>query len=85
MTCDDLYLTTNNITTINCDQSWGYYDDTWIDYRCLWLNSVNHAIHFGYRDGSRRSRAESLLKTNQVLAQVAAIGPATGCSMPGAE
>jgi tocopherol O-methyltransferase len=44
---------------------------------------VNQAIHFWYRDRSRRSRAESLLKTNQVLAEVAAIGPATGCSMPG--
>jgi hypothetical protein len=63
----------------------GYYDGTWLDYRCLWLNSVNHAIHFGDRDGSRRSHAESLLKTNHVLAEVAAIGPATGCSMPGAE
>ena len=66
----------------------GYYDGTWLDYRWLWLNSVNRAIHFGYRDGSRRSHAESLLKTNQVLAEAAAIGPGdrvldAGCGIAG--
>jgi len=24
-----------------------YYDETWHDYRWLWLNSSNYAIHFG--------------------------------------
>jgi hypothetical protein len=25
-----------------------YYDETWLDYRMLWLNPRNRAIHFGY-------------------------------------
>ncbi len=45
-----------------------YYDETWLDYRMLWLNPQNRAIHFGYWDENTRSHAESLLKMNQVLA-----------------
>jgi tocopherol O-methyltransferase len=50
-----------------------YYDSTWLDYRWLWLNDENHAIHFGYHDGLPRSHAESLLNTNRVLAETAAV------------
>ena len=45
-----------------------YYDETWFDYRMLWLNSQNRAIHFGYWDKHTRSHAQSLLAMNRVLA-----------------
>lgn len=51
-----------------------YYDGTRWDYRWMWLNGENNAIHFGYHDaGQRRSHAGSLLNTNRVLADIAAI------------
>jgi cyclopropane fatty-acyl-phospholipid synthase-like methyltransferase len=45
-----------------------YYDQTWLDYRMLWLNPQNRAIHFGYWDEHTHSHAESLLNMNRVLA-----------------
>ena len=24
-----------------------YYDQTWVDYRLVWLNRLNSAMHFG--------------------------------------
>jgi cyclopropane fatty-acyl-phospholipid synthase-like methyltransferase len=45
-----------------------YYDETWLDYRMLWLNPANRAIHFGYWDATTRTHAESLIKMNQVMA-----------------
>jgi cyclopropane fatty-acyl-phospholipid synthase-like methyltransferase len=45
-----------------------YYDETWLDYRMLWLNPRNHAIHFGYWDEHTRSHAQSLLAMNRMLA-----------------
>ncbi len=65
-----------------------YYDDTWFDYRWVWLNGGNNAIHFGYHDGQRRSHADSLLNTNRVLADIAAIAPGdrvldAGCGISG--
>ena len=45
-----------------------YYDETWLDYRMLWLNPQNRAIHFGYWDEHTRSHTQSLLAMNRVLA-----------------
>src|ERR1700738_253558 len=45
-----------------------YYDETWLDYRMLWLRPQNRAIHFGYWDEHTRSHAQSLLAMNRVLA-----------------
>ncbi len=45
-----------------------YYDQTWLDYRLLWLNAQNRAIHFGYWEKHTRSHAQSLLAMNRVLA-----------------
>src|SRR6266702_1319989 len=45
-----------------------YYDQTWLDYRMLWLNPQNRAIHFGYWEKHTRSHAQSLLAMNRVLA-----------------
>src|SRR5215472_5655574 len=45
-----------------------YYDQTWLDYRMLWLNPQNKAIHFGYWDEHTHSHGQSLLNMNRVLA-----------------
>lgn len=65
-----------------------YYDSTWFDYRWLWLNRDNNAIHFGYHDEQRRSHSGSLLNTNRVLAELAAVAPGdrvldAGCGIAG--
>lgn len=46
----------------------GYYDETWLDYRILWLNPDNLAVHFGYTDQSTRSHTDALKNMNRVLA-----------------
>src|SRR5579885_24869 len=46
-----------------------YYDETWGDYRWLWLSPRNYAIHFGYWDEGTRSHAQSLLNMNRALAE----------------
>lgn len=45
-----------------------YYDQTWRDYRFLWLNPSNYAIHFGYWDRWTRGHADALNRLNAVLA-----------------
>ena len=45
-----------------------YYDATWKDYRLLWLNPSNYAIHFGYWDADTHSHAEALNRMNAALA-----------------
>ena len=45
-----------------------YYDETWLDYRFLWLSPRNLAVHFGYWDEYTRSHAESLVNMNRLLA-----------------
>src|SRR5258708_15995704 len=46
----------------------GLDDETWLDYRRLWINSQNRAIHLGYWEKHPRSHAQSLLAMNRVLA-----------------
>lgn len=46
-----------------------YYDETWLDYRVLWLSRHDYAIHFGYWDAGTRSHADSLNNLNAVLAR----------------
>jgi len=38
-----------------------------MDYRMLWLNPANRALHFGYWDASTRNHSDSLLNMNRVL------------------
>jgi cyclopropane fatty-acyl-phospholipid synthase-like methyltransferase len=45
-----------------------YYHQTWLDFRLLWLNSSNWALHYGYWDETTHNHPESLLNTNRVLA-----------------
>ncbi|MGH8573167.1 MAG: SAM-dependent methyltransferase, partial [Gammaproteobacteria bacterium] len=65
-----------------------YYDETWVDYRLLWLNPDNLAVHFGYADESTRGHTDALKNMNRVLAQRAAIRPGervldAGCGVGG--
>ena len=45
-----------------------YYDETWPDYRTLWLRPSNYAIHFGYWDEGTRNHADALNRLNAALA-----------------
>ena len=65
-----------------------YYDQTWVDYRLLWLNPDNLAVHHGYTDESTRGHTDALTNMNRVLAQRAAIEPGervldAGCGVGG--
>ena len=65
-----------------------YYDETWIDYRILWLNKDNLAVHFGYTDDSTRSHTDALKNMNRVLADRVRIQPGervldAGCGVGG--
>lgn len=53
-----------------------YYDETWFDYRALWLNKDNRAIHFGYWDDGAKNHADSLVAMNRLMAQ--AVGVTNG-------
>jgi len=66
----------------------GYYDETWIDYRLLWLNRDNLAVHFGYTDDGTRGHTDALKNLNRVLADRIAIQPGervldAGCGVGG--
>src|SRR5260221_14025679 len=52
-----------------------YYDETWLDYRFLWLNPRNHGIHFGYWDAHPRNHADSLLALNRVRGEAGGVQP----------
>src|SRR5262245_54084685 len=65
-----------------------YYDQTWIDFRMLWINRDNLALHYGYHDTTTRSHADALMRLNQVLAERVAIQPGervldAGCGVGG--
>ncbi len=65
-----------------------YYDETWIDYRVLWLNNDNLAVHFGYTDDSTRSHTDALKNMNRILADRVQIQPGervldAGCGVGG--
>src|SRR5690349_13856687 len=65
-----------------------YYDQTWLDYRLLWLNGNNLAVHFGYSDATTRRHSDTLVNMNRVLATRAAIQPGervldAGCGVGG--
>jgi cyclopropane fatty-acyl-phospholipid synthase-like methyltransferase len=46
-----------------------YYEQTWFEYRLLWLDRHTRAMHFGYEQPGDRSHARSLLALNHVMAE----------------
>lgn len=50
-----------------------YYEDTWFDYRFLWLDPRNRALHFGYEQPGEKGHGESLLALNHVMAEHAVL------------
>lgn len=65
-----------------------YYDSTWFDYRALWLNPANRAIHFGWWGPGVRTHARSLVAMNELMADAARVQPGdvvldAGCGVGG--
>jgi tocopherol O-methyltransferase len=50
-----------------------YYRQTWWDYRFLWSNSRNLALHFGQYDETARTHSAALENANRVLARIAGV------------
>ena len=50
-----------------------YYDNTWLEYRVLWINNKDRALHFGYYETFKESHSAALEKLNLVMAHKAAI------------
>jgi tocopherol O-methyltransferase len=65
-----------------------YYEETYLDYRLLWMNPSTLAMHFGYWDEQTHSHAEALLNMNRALATRADLRPGdrvldAGCGVGG--
>jgi tocopherol O-methyltransferase len=65
-----------------------YYDETWFDYRVLWMTIRNPAIHFGYWDQGTRTHGQSLDNMDRVMADIAQVSPGervldAGCGVGG--
>ncbi len=66
-----------------------YYEETWLDFRLLWMTLGNPAIHFGYWDEGTRRHAQSLDNMNRIMADIAGVSPGdrvldAGCGVGGA-
>lgn len=65
-----------------------YYNQTWADYRVIWLSRVNYAFHFGYHDAPRMPHKRALVRHNEVMADIAQVKPGdlvldAGCGVGG--
>lgn len=45
-----------------------YYEETWVEYRCMWMSDKNKALHMGYWTDGVTSHAESLDRMNEEMA-----------------
>ncbi|MBC7886078.1 MAG: methyltransferase domain-containing protein [Saprospiraceae bacterium] len=52
-----------------------YYDETWLEYRLIWINKQNRALHFGYFQDGIQNHNDALVNLNQVMADKVNIGP----------
>ena len=65
-----------------------YYEQTWFDYRVMWLNRVNYALHFAYHDIPGMPHHLALIRHNEVMADRAHVAPGdyvldAGCGVGG--
>ncbi len=65
-----------------------YYDETWFDYRSVWLNRVNNALHFGYELAGGEPHHLALQHGNAVCADIAGVSAGdrvldAGCGIGG--
>jgi tocopherol O-methyltransferase len=65
-----------------------YYRECWNDYRFLWMGRRALGLHFGMWDETTKSHAQSLLRTNAVMADAVGVGPGdrvldAGCGVGG--
>lgn len=45
-----------------------YYDNTRLEYRVMWVNGRNRALHFGYYDSANLSHSDALANMNKTMA-----------------
>lgn len=55
------------------DRIISYYDETWLDYRVLWINKRNRALHFGYFEEGISNHDEALVNLNHIMSKKANI------------
>lgn len=65
-----------------------YYRECWSDYRFFWMGGKALGLHFGTWDETTKTHAQSLLRTNAVMADAVNIGPGdrvldAGCGVGG--
>lgn len=78
----------HDVAVAELDDVVAYYERSWFDYRFLWMNPKNRAIHFGYWGPGVTSHAESLVAMNALLADAAGVTPTSlvldaGCGVGG--
>ncbi|MFM2078184.1 MAG: hypothetical protein RJA49_2074 [Actinomycetota bacterium] len=76
------------VTDPHVDRLREYYEDSWFDYRFLWLDPRTRAMHFGYDHGSWRRHDDSLLSLNEQMASRIGLQPGervldAGCGVGG--
>ena len=59
--------------TEQLDRVVAYYDATLLEYWTFWTGRADLAMHFGYDDGSGLGHRASLLRMNEVLAELAGV------------
>lgn len=69
-------------------RSVSYYDETYLDYRLLWMNSTALAMHMGFWDERTTGHAGALINMNRALAARACLRPGdrvldAGCGVGG--
>jgi tocopherol O-methyltransferase len=76
------------MTTRTHDDIRSYYTQTHLDYRAVWLDGANLAMHFGYHNDDGMGHSASLTNSNKVLADIAQVEPGhrvldAGCGVGG--
>lgn len=73
---------------VTLDNIRSYYTESADDYRTMWLNPRNLAMHFGFQENNAISHSASLLNANRIIADIAQIGAEdrvldAGCGLAG--